>query len=276
MSKLRGDLGGRDARRDRRVQRAARRRDGRAARARARVATTARSSSSGQTVPPAVLCVFSSATHRRARRVEAAVGVHRRADLLGRQPAAVPGQPARLQAGVQRGAAELGDHDVRASPRRPARCRARRGSRARSGCPSSPSAGRRPPPGRAAPRRAARARAPSGPRAPARRRPRRSPSPRAFPATACVCVSERRSITSPESNGPLTSATDTSRVRIIALSSIAALAFAAQPRPGRRRSCRRSPEADQGEAGALAYAPTRSPFGYRYLNYSWSSTKRHR
>ena len=36
--------------------------------------------------------------------------------------------------------------------------RARRGSRARSGCPSSPSAGRRPPPGRAARRRGARAR----------------------------------------------------------------------------------------------------------------------
>ena len=45
--------------------------------------------------------------------MEAAVGAHRRAQLLGRKAPAVAGQPARLQAGVHRRAAELGDHDVR-------------------------------------------------------------------------------------------------------------------------------------------------------------------
>ena len=64
-------------------------------------------------------------------------------------------------------------------------------------------------------------------------------------------------------------------MRIIALSSIAALAFASAAAAGP------SPlvppftqKLIKARAGALAYAPTRSPFGYRYLNYTWRSTTR--
>jgi hypothetical protein len=96
-----------------------------------------------------------------------------------------------------------------------------------------------------------------------------------MPRDGCVWVSERRSITSPESNGLLTTAADTSLVKIVAVLSIAALAFASAAAAGP------SPlvppftqKLIKTRAGALAYAPTRSPFGYRYLNYSWSPMKR--
>jgi hypothetical protein len=64
-------------------------------------------------------------------------------------------------------------------------------------------------------------------------------------------------------------------VRILTLSALALLAFASTAFAGP------SPLVPAftkllvaKKAGALAYAPTRSPFGYRYLNYSWSPTKR--
>ena len=71
---------------------------------------------------------------------------------------ATPGQPARDDARVDRRPAELGDEDVRSSPRRAARRRAPCAGAARSGSPSSRSGGRSPRPGRAAPPRAPRAR----------------------------------------------------------------------------------------------------------------------
>ena len=64
-------------------------------------------------------------------------------------------------------------------------------------------------------------------------------------------------------------------MRILALSTIAFVALASSATAGP------SPLIPpftkllvEKRAGALAYAPTRSPFGYRYLNYSWSPTKR--
>lgn len=63
-------------------------------------------------------------------------------------------------------------------------------------------------------------------------------------------------------------------MRILALSALALVAFASTAAAGP------SPLVPPftkllvaKKAGALAYAPTRSPFGYRYLNYSWSPTK---
>ncbi|HST16759.1 MAG TPA: hypothetical protein VLK36_03765 [Gaiellaceae bacterium] len=63
-------------------------------------------------------------------------------------------------------------------------------------------------------------------------------------------------------------------MRFLALSVVAALALASSAAAGP------SPLVPpftklivKKRAGALAYAPTRSPSGYRYLNYSWSSTK---
>ena len=52
--------------------------------------------------------------HRHRRRPELAVVPHGRAHLLGADPSAVARKAARLEARVVRGAAELGDHDVRA------------------------------------------------------------------------------------------------------------------------------------------------------------------
>ena len=77
---------------------------------------------------------------------------------------------------MRRRAAVLVDDDVRVLLRDEDVARAATGASARSGSPSSPSAGRSPPPGRAARRRAPGARSPRGPRASARRRrpPRRS------------------------------------------------------------------------------------------------------
>ena len=88
--------------------------------------------------------------------------------------------------------------------------RARRGSAARSGSPSSRSAGTPPPPGRAARRRGARARARSG-----SSRDCSSPTSAVAIAARIACegrvwVSERRSIISPQSNEPLTSHLDRS------------------------------------------------------------------
>jgi len=45
--------------------------------------------------------------------VEPVGDARRRTDLLGRKPSPEAGEPARLEPGVHRGAAELGDHDVR-------------------------------------------------------------------------------------------------------------------------------------------------------------------
>ena len=170
------------------------------ARARARSRRRARSSSSGQTVPPAVLCVFSSATTDVRGVWKLPSREHRRADLVGREPPELAGEPACLQPGVHRGAAELGDHDVRrllddsSVPRSP-----RIGERDLV-APSSRSAGRPPPPGRAARRRGARARGRSDPRAPARRRPPRVAIASRIAGDGLVWVSERRSIIAVRAN----------------------------------------------------------------------------
>ena len=82
----------------------------------------------------------------RARRVDRRDAV-RGADLLGAEAAGHAGQPARDDAGVDGRPAELGDEDVRSSPRRSARRRARCGDGSRSGSPSSRSGGRSPRPG---------------------------------------------------------------------------------------------------------------------------------
>ena len=94
-----------------------------------------------------------------------------------------------------RGAAELGDHDVRAFLDDQLAAALARGSRARSGCPSSRSAGTPPPRARGARRRGARARGRSG-------SSRSCSSPTSAVAIASriagvglVAVSERRSIT---------------------------------------------------------------------------------
>jgi hypothetical protein len=64
-------------------------------------------------------------------------------------------------------------------------------------------------------------------------------------------------------------------VRIIVLSAIAALVLSAAAVAGPSPLV---PPFTQKlikvRAGALAYAPTRSPFGYRYLNYSWDPATR--
>ena len=133
---------------------------------------------------------------RHARAVQRVGRPDRRPDLLRREHAAIAlEQAARLQPGVHGRAAELGDHDVRRSPRRGARAALARGSRARSGSPSSPSAGRRPPPARETrpPRRSSASTVGSS---------RRCSSPTSafaiasrMPGDGLVCVSERRSIT---------------------------------------------------------------------------------
>jgi hypothetical protein len=64
-------------------------------------------------------------------------------------------------------------------------------------------------------------------------------------------------------------------VKIIVLSSIAALAFATAAAAGPAPLVPAfTQKLIKARAGALAYAPTRSPFGYRYLSYSWSPTTR--
>ncbi len=140
--------------------------------------------------------------------MEAAVLVHRRPDLLGRETAVPAGQPARLQPAVHRRAAELGDHDVGGLLDDQLGAALAEDQRARSGSPSSRSGGRRPPPGRAAPPRGAPARGRSG-------SSRACSSPTSALAIAAriaaeglVWVSERRSIISPQSNEPLTSRLD--------------------------------------------------------------------
>ena len=64
-------------------------------------------------------------------------------------------------------------------------------------------------------------------------------------------------------------------MRILALSTLAALALAPAAAAGPSPLV---PPFTQNliraRAGALAYAPTRSPFGYRYLSYSWSPSAR--
>ena len=66
---------------------------------------------------------------RRARRPVVALGPRGRAQLLGREAAAEAGQPAGLKPGVEGGAAELGDHDVRPLLDEQLGAAARRGSR---------------------------------------------------------------------------------------------------------------------------------------------------
>ena len=63
---------------------------------------------------PRVLCVFSSASTDIGGVQNSPSFQYGRAHLLGADPSAVAGEAARLEARVVRGAAELGDHDVRA------------------------------------------------------------------------------------------------------------------------------------------------------------------
>jgi hypothetical protein len=66
-----------------------------------------------------------------------------------------------------------------------------------------------------------------------------------------VCVSERRSIISPQSNEPITSRREDEVVAAVVPPFIQHVL--------------------EHRAGLLAYAPTRAPFGYRYLSYSWDA-----
>ncbi len=81
-------------RRRRPRSRCVRRRGARRARARVRPRRCRRSSSSGQTAPPALLCVFSSASSARPRPVERVGRPDRGAQLIGGEAAAPPGAPA--------------------------------------------------------------------------------------------------------------------------------------------------------------------------------------
>jgi hypothetical protein len=85
-------------------------------------------------------------------------------------------------------------------------------------------------------------------------------------------VSERRSITSPESNERLTTTRQTGAVRNLGLVVVAALVVATSAAAS---TAPLVPAFVQGvvksRAGALAYVPTRSAFGYRYAGYDWNA-----